>query len=333
MMGESIAYSGIMLVFLAGICSGTFSIPFKANREWKWENNWLIWTFVALVICPWIAGYVTVPNISSVLSSNYETVLLVAFFGLIWGIGAVLFGKGIDYLGVSLALPIMQGLINSVGTLLPILMNDASKLFEPRGIKLMIGVLIILVGIVLYAVAGSVKNQSQKTITKVSRFKVGLIICIFAGILGPMINFAFVYGEPLTRTAISLGASELYSTNAIWCIVLSSGFVVNLIQSIYFLVVNKSWGAFSQGKSTSFIWASLAGVVWYLSIMFYGMGCSQMGAFAASIGWALMQSMSIIAGNVAGIITGEWKGAPRKSVYYMFGGLALLILGVIVIAA
>ena len=63
--------------------------------------------------------------------------------------------------------------------------------------------------------------------------------------------------------------------------------------------------------------ASLAGVLWYLSIMFYGMGGSFMGVLGASVGWATMQSTAIIAGNVAGLASGEWKGATRYAIRIM----------------
>ena len=78
--------------------------------------------------------------------------------------------------------------------------------------------------------------------------------------------------------------------------------------------------------------ASLAGVLWYLSIMFYGMGGSFMGVLGASVGWATMQSTAIIAGNVAGLASGEWKGATRYAIRMMVIGWVCLIGGVVVIA-
>jgi len=79
----------------------------KLSGEGAWENNWLIWSMVALIICPFIAVYFTIPNVFAVYSSNLSTTAIIAAFGVIWGISALLFGKGIDFLGVSLAIPIM----------------------------------------------------------------------------------------------------------------------------------------------------------------------------------------------------------------------------------
>ena len=99
-------------------------------------------------------AFISIPDLGSVYAHESDTVLLVAFFGLLWGIGAILFGKGIDYLGVSLSLPIMQGLINVVGTLMPVILRDPSELLTPTGLKLLTGTVIILAGIIFFAIAG-----------------------------------------------------------------------------------------------------------------------------------------------------------------------------------
>jgi len=62
------------------------------------------------------------------------------------------------------------------------------------------------------------------------------------------------------------------------------------------------------------------------------MGGTNLGKSGASIGWATMQSAAIVAANVAGIISGEWKGASRKHYSIMISGMVLLIAGTIIIA-
>lgn len=103
----------------------------------------------------------------------------------------------------------MQGLINSIGTLMPIVLRDPSELATPAGLRILAGVAVILAGIILFALAGSRKEQSegsrQTGAQSRSRFRKGLVICLLAGIFGPMINFAFVYGAPLQQQAVALG--------------------------------------------------------------------------------------------------------------------------------
>ena len=330
--------TGLFYVVIAGSLSGTFSVPFLANRGWRWENNWFIWSFVALLIAPWVVALFTVPHLGTVLQAETGCLLLVALFGLIWGAGAILFGKGIDRLGVSLGLPIMLGLINSVGTLMPIALRDPAELLTQAGIKLLAGVGIILTGIIVYSIAGSRKETGKEmasndtNASSGNKFKKGLIICILAGVFGPMINFGFVYGEPLQERAVELGASPLFAANAIWCIVLTAGFVINAAECMRLFKRGQSFALFRTRTSKGILFGMLAGVMWYLSIMFYGMGSNNMGAMGASAGWATMQSLGIVASNVAGQLAGEWKGSGRKPYNMMLLGMALLVAGVIVVA-
>lgn len=55
----------------------------------------------------------------------------------------------------------MQGLINSIGTLMPIVLRDPSELATPAGLRILAGVAVILAGIILFALAGSRKEQSE----------------------------------------------------------------------------------------------------------------------------------------------------------------------------
>ena len=330
--------AGLFYVVIAGILSGTFSVPFLANKGWKWENNWFIWSFVALLIGPWIVALLTVPHLGTVLKAETGCLLLVALFGLIWGAGAILFGKGIDKLGVSLGLPIMLGLINSIGTILPIALKDTAELLTPEGIKLLVGVGVILTGIVVYSIAGNRKDadkgniRDNKNKRTGNNFRKGLIICILAGIFGPMINFGFVYGQPLQDRAVDMGASPVFAANAVWCIVLTAGFVINAAECIRLFRAEKSLPLFCTNLSKGILFGILAGAMWYLSVMFYGMGSNSMGATGSSAGWATMQSLGIVASNVAGQLAGEWRGAGRKPYIMMTVGLALLVAGVIVVA-
>lgn len=322
-------FSGFIFIIISGCFSGIFSTPFNRNKQWAWENNWLIWSAVALIVCPFIAVYFTIPDVFTVYTSNPSTTAIIAAFGIVWGIGALLFGKGIDYLGVSLAIPIMQGLINSIGTIVPFLLNSPSDLLNPAYYNIPLGVLVILAGIILFAIAGKGKAQASKS---GSNFKVGLIICILAGVFGPMINFAFVFGEPLQETAVQLGAESLYSANATWAVIFTTGFVINALQCIFLLRKNKTMGLYKQATYSNYLWAAMAGIIWYGSILLYGMGCNFMGEHAASIGWAIMQATAILASNVAGILMGEWKNASKSSLIKMVGGMFFLILGVVIIS-
>lgn len=328
---------GTLLVTVAGIFSGLFALPFKHNKKWSWENNWLLWSVMALIIMPWTISFLTVPGLLDIYQHEKTVVLLVGILGMFWGVGAILWGLGIEYLGLGLSVPIMSGLNNSVGTLMPIIIRNPSELLLPDGLRIMTGVAVLLFGIVICSRAGSLKDKAltdRKGDLKSGKpkFLTGLIVCILAGIIGPMINFGFVYGEPLKTKAIEFGSTLNFSSNAIWSIVLTGGFVANFLYCLYLLRKNRSDLKFKGTTYGYWLMALLAGILWYLSIMFYGMGGSNLGKTGASTGWAIMQSLAIIAANVAGILTGEWKGASRKHYSIMFIGMSFLIVGIIIIA-
>ena len=51
-----------------------------------------------------------------------------------------------------------------------------------------------------------------------------------------------------------------------------------------------------------------------------------------SVGFAIFQSGSLLIGNGLGFFTGEWKGAGEASKRWLFAGLAVLILGIVIVS-
>lgn len=326
--------AGLLTIAVAGLFAGSFSVPFNRNKSWAWENNWLVWSFVALVIAPWIAAAATVPGLGGVFAAECSTLGVVAFFGLIWGVGAILFGRGIDLLGVGLSMPIMLGLTNVIGSLMPVALRDPGELLTPSGLWLIAGVLTIVLGIVFYSAAGSMKERDARRdeTDKRGGFAKGLLVCLAAGVLSPMVNFAFVFGAPLQERAAAAGADPVYASNAVWAIALTAGFLVNAGYCIYLLRRRKTDALYRRGGWMSWAFAALAGVLWYLSMMLYGMGGSLLGEAGTSVGWAVMQSLAILTGNLAGLFSGEWRGAAPASRRVMWLGLLCLLAGVVLVA-
>ena len=191
-----------------------------------------------------------------------------------------------------------------------------------------------MLGIVLYSVAGSLKERGVQVPRAGghSGFVKGLLVCLAAGILSPMVNFAFVFGAPLQQQALAAGTDPVYTSNAVWSIALTAGCLVNAGYCIYLLQSRKTGALYRGSRRINWVWAALAGVLWYLSMMLYGMGGSFLGDAGTSVGWALMQSLAILTGNLAGLFTGEWRGAAPVSRRIMWLGLACLLAGVFIVA-
>lgn len=80
----------------------------------------------------------------------------------------------------------------------------------------------------------------------------------------------------------------------------------------------------------NYLFAALAGTLWYFQFFFYSMGETQMGEYKFS-SWTLHMASIIIFSTIWGLALREWKGASAKSKGLLFAGLAILVLSTVVI--
>jgi L-rhamnose-H+ transport protein len=309
----------------------------KHMKAWKWENAWLVFSVVGLVIIPWGAAVATVPSLARVFhETSWLTFDKVIVFGIGWGVGNILFGIGVSRLGMAVGYGIILGLIAPIGTFLPLIVLHPERLWTRQGYALMAGTVLVILGILGLAVAGQRREKEGKVRASMVQpgFFVGLVICILAGIFSPMLNFGFVFGQELQAHALSYGATPSMATNPIWALMLTAGFFVNAGYSVYLLAKNHTWGAFRDpaGGGSHWLGGCLMGGILFGSFMAYGMGASALGPLGGIVGWPLFMSMSLITSNAWGALTGEWKGASRGSYGFSLAGIAFLIVAIVVIS-
>jgi len=329
---------GIVGVLIGGFLNGSWVLPMKRMRAWRWENSWLVYSVVGLIVIPWAVALSTVPQLGPIFrNTSWLTLTKVLAFGFGWGIGSVLFGLGVSRLGLAVGYGIILGLIAPIGTFLPLVVLHPERLWTRQGYALMAGTLLVIVGIFFCAVAG--RRREQEISAKApgvarSGFMVGVVICILSGIFSPMLNFSFVFGEELQRQAFSSGASTSMAANAIWSLTLTAGFVANAGYCVYLLQRNRTWSLFSASNAPTSHWVggSLMGLICFGSFLAYGMGATALGPLGGIIGWPLFMSMSLITSNALGALSGEWAGASRRSYGYSLVGIGLLIVAITVIS-
>ena len=330
---------GVAGVLIAGLLNGSFVVPMKKMKGWHWESTWLVFSTVGLLIVPWLVALLTVPHLGALLMSSPPTeVAKVLIFGLGWGIGNILFGLGVTQLGLALGYGIILGIIATVGSVLPLIILHPDRIWTRQGYALMGGMVLVLVGIVICAIAGRRRERetaAQKVGGPQSAFVVGLIICILAGVFSAMLNFAFTFGAELQRRALAVGTGTSMAANGVWALTLTTGFLANAAYCVYLLQKNRTWGDFSAPPASAGYWlgGSLMGVLCFGSFIVYGIGAIALGPLGGIVGWPLLMSMSLITANAWGALTGEWKGASRTSYAYSLLGIAFLIVAIIVISA
>jgi L-rhamnose-H+ transport protein len=327
--------SGIAILLLAGIMNASFTLPMKFTRNWRWENIWSAWSVWALLIMPPAAALLTVPRLSMVYArAGVGNVLLVAVCGLGWGIAQVLFGLAVDAIGIALAFSIVLGLSAAMGSLLPLIRLHPEKVFTPAGFGVMTGVLLVLAGVAVCAVAGRKREKAAGATTE-GNFSVstGLLFATVGGIAAAAMNFGVAFGQPLIDSAQAAGAGPVWSSSAVWVPLLAAGAVPNLVYCIFLMKKNRAFGNFGV-RGTGSYWglAALMAFLWFFSTLLYGVASGKLGELGPVLGWPFFMSLIVIVASLLSVMTGEWKNAGRGPLLIQMTGVGILVIAVIVLS-
>ena len=196
----------------------------------------------------------------------------------------------------------------------------------------------------------------------------GVAIAILAGLMSSFFAFGLRAGKPigeLTKTRLlSAGHSDVLQNLPVLVIVLWGGFLTNFVWSWILILKNGSVAQFTgtpgmnpmratpasgetmadfdpedpqyaerlSGRTLFFnyIFAGMAGVIWYFQFFFYSMGTTKMGRYDFS-SWTLHMASIIIFATLWGIFLKEWKGTSRRTKTLVAAGLSLLIASTVVV--
>jgi L-rhamnose-H+ transport protein len=327
---------GFLLVLLAGLLQGSFILPMTLVKRWSWEHTWATFSLLGMLVFNWIITLLFVPNIFGVYAASPgRDLAILALFGLGWGVGAVLFGLGMDRLGMALGYPIIMGLIASLGGLIPLLLFFPQTLLTTRGVILLAGTALVIFGIVLCSIAGSRRTpfQGKSTAAGPNAFKIGLAIAILAGLLSCLPNVGVAFGGNVVRAAESLGVSQAASGNTVWALLFTLGFVANVTYCLYRMITRKTLAQYWNPETPRNLGLSaLMALMWIGSFYLYGAGAPKLGRWGVVVCWPLFISLSIIVGNLWGLWRHEWRGAPAAARRLLNLGLLILIVAVITVA-
>jgi len=333
---------GIFLHAIGGLAAASFYIPLKRIKNWGWETGWLVSGVAAWMIVPMLVAVLTVPHLMQVLSSMGTDDFVGTYtFGVLWGIGAVTFGLTMRYLGIALGMAIALGNTAAFGTLIPpIVAGTFTDLFKSTaGLTILSGVFLCLIGIVFCGLAGVRKEKDLGGDTKsgvLEEFdlKKGLVVGVTAGILSACFAFGLSYGSDIAKISMELGTESLWQNSAVLVVILWGGFTTNLLWCGYLNYKNKTLGDYTSTKGKllpNYLFATLAGVIWYCQFMFYGNGSSFLPEKYKFASWTLHMAFIIFFSNIWGIYLHEWKGVSSRVYVYLGIGLSLVLASTIVI--
>ena len=80
----------------------------------------------------------------------------------------------------------------------------------------------MILGVSVCATAGAAKQRemcaetAQDGASRMAAWFVGLAFCVVSAALSAMVNFGFVFGDPIRQSALQASASPAAAPNAIW---------------------------------------------------------------------------------------------------------------------
>lgn len=320
-----------VLVLIASIFQGSFGLGMKFMAPLKWEAWWLVHATIAMLLFPLAWALFVIPDLFGVISqAPTQAIIIGMLFGFLWGIGGIMFGKSIPYIGISLTYGIVMGVCSAVGSLIPFfqLDNVTDLTAFPYVIS---GVAIMLIGVAITAYAGIKRDkQTQSENSTKINLKAGLTIAIISGILSALLNVGFVNAQAVGKAAEASGAIARNSSLAIWVVVLMGAYIMNAGYAITLLFKNKTWNSFSVPKSgKAYAWSIAAGLLWFGALGVYGQGATLMGKMGPVIGWPILLGVSLIVSNIWAYSNKEWKGAKQAFSYLLLGLFVLIIATII----
>jgi L-rhamnose-H+ transport protein len=70
------------------------------------------------------------------------------------------------------------------------------------------------------------------------------------------------------------------------------------------------------------------GLLWIFAVAIYGIAAHQLGRLGDSAGWAIYQITMVVTACAAGVLSGEWRRASKRSVGIFTAGIVTLILAI-----
>jgi L-rhamnose-H+ transport protein len=199
-------------------------------------------------------------------------------------------------------------------------------------------------------------------------FPKGIAIAILAGFMSSFFAFGLDAGKPIAELAktqlLADGRMDLWANLPVLIVVLWGGFVTNFVWSSILIFQNGSVKQFAgepginpmRAAATSgdtlvdfdpldastydrlaprtlifnYLFAAMAGVIWYFQFFFYSMGQTKMGKYDFS-SWTLHMASIIIFATLWGLVLKEWHGTSMRTKLLVTCGLLLLVGSTVVV--
>jgi L-rhamnose-H+ transport protein len=342
-MGEMMSIiGGSLLCVLGGIGIGSFLLPLKYSKTWRWENSWLVGAFFMYLALPLVTISSVVPRFREIYAlTPARDLWMIYLFGIIQGTGSLIFTYGTSLMGISLGYALMIGCIAFFSLLIPLFVAHADRLTKLDGLTLLLGCMILLIGVAMSGRAGLERERLATDTTQKARparvsTLLMIVVVLWAGIANAMFYFTFEFQQSMKALAIEQFHVPPYAWGFLNTLPFFLGmFTINVLLTGAKMIKDGSmrnyWSAPNLTREYSL--ALAIGIIWYLS---QGIGYTAaqaiLGPLGVPVGGGLFMGTIIISSNLFGLYTGEWNGVPANTMRKLHVALITLVAAVSVIA-
>ena len=341
-------FLGFALLLIGAVCGGSFGLPSKyVPKDTPWEVLWGPFFFFVTILLPVVFAPLVVKDLGAVYAdAGTGTLLTVGAFGLLWGLGSMTLGKAFAFIGLSLAYALNYGAQIITGSIVPMAIGNPGAFGEKYGLVILGGIAVLLVGVVVCGRAAILKEKSLRKgqpesppdeaaeASKSPRMGIGVLIGVLSGVLCGCWAIASLYGGPINVAADAHKNVGWAASWALTAVILWGGAISACLYCVLQLTKNKTWGHLAKpGIGKILVLALVMAILHDAAVLFFGLGWVRLGDLGVPVGYPTFMSFAIIVGNIHGFRTGEWKGASRQSITWILAGIAILIVGVCILAA
>lgn len=324
-------FIGLLIIAIGAFCQSSSYVPINKVKEWSWESYWMIQGVFAWLVFPIFGTLLAIPSGASLFglyASNPAATFKTIFSGMLWGVGGLTFGLSMRYLGVALGQSVALGLCSGLGTVLtPIFTRNIQDLTLP----VIVGVIVMLAGITILGIAGSLKakevdDEQKKNSIKDFNFGKGILVAVLSGVMSACFAIGLGFGSPLNWAS----TPEIFKTLPAVFLVTLGGFIVNAGYCLFHNMKNHTWGDYRKGNvwGNNLIFCALAGFLWYSQFfgLSLGKGFLAQSSVLLAFSWSILMSLDVTFSNIWGIILKEWKGCSKKTIAILLSGLIILVI-------
>ncbi|MEM9930174.1 MAG: L-rhamnose/proton symporter RhaT [Bacteroidota bacterium] len=329
---------GIITAIAAGIMLGLYALPEKYTKDFEFENTWGLMFFINLLIVPVVAGFLLVSGFAAIIGSlSGEVLLKMTVASLAWGIGVMLWGKAINYIGLSLGFSIFIGTVILVGSLLPFLVDGLPP--TDAFLAILAGIVVVLIGVIANGRAGMTRQSDEQeeatdSAPSGSGMSTGILIAVGGGLLATGFSYANAAGRPAIHAASQeLGNPEWVTAIVVMAVIYVAGALFVMPYFLYQLSTQKFWGKFkTPAFGKNLFMTILMAVLNFAASVTFAYAAYQLGKAGNTVGYAIFNTVCVAVAILTGLFTGEWAKASSKAKNFLYLGLGAMIVGVMVIA-